>query len=185
MKIVVFILALTLAQCYNQPFLKSVEISDSQSNPLKYSVHFSPKGGCENAIVNLIRSAKKSIKVQAYGFTNSNIIKALEFVNSDVEVQVVLDKSNVKNSEGWVKGKSLSLFFDGKVYIDHKHSIAHNKVIIVDSEIVETGSYNFTEAAELHNAENCLIIYDKGLAKEYEDNFKLHLNHSELLKPSD
>jgi phosphatidylserine/phosphatidylglycerophosphate/cardiolipin synthase-like enzyme len=36
--------------------------------------------------------------------------------------------------------------------------IAHNKIIIIDSETVITGSFNFTKAAEEKNAENLLII---------------------------
>jgi phosphatidylserine/phosphatidylglycerophosphate/cardiolipin synthase-like enzyme len=52
-------------------------------------------------------------------------------------------------------------------YIDDKHAIAHNKIMIIDREIVVTGSFNFTKAAEEKNAENVLIIRDKGLAKVY------------------
>jgi phosphatidylserine/phosphatidylglycerophosphate/cardiolipin synthase-like enzyme len=167
----IFIFALILFQCSNQ-------------NQLKYSVHFSPKGGCEESIVQLIHSAKKSIKIQAYGFTNANIIKALIYPNPGVQVQVILDKSDAKG-DGFVEGASIASFSFGKVYIDKKHAIAHNKVIILDSEVVETGSYNFTENAELHNAENCLIIYDANLAKQYEDNWDLHLKHSEPLKLPD
>jgi phosphatidylserine/phosphatidylglycerophosphate/cardiolipin synthase-like enzyme len=33
-------------------------------------------------------------------------------------------------------------------YIDPVHGIAHNKIIIVDREVVITGSFNFTRAAE-------------------------------------
>jgi hypothetical protein len=31
--------------------------------------------------------------------------------------------------------------------IDGPHAIAHNKIMIIDEEIVITGSFNFTEAA--------------------------------------
>jgi phosphatidylserine/phosphatidylglycerophosphate/cardiolipin synthase-like enzyme len=33
-------------------------------------------------------------------------------------------------------------------YIDAAHSIAHNKVMIIDKLVVITGSFNFTKAAE-------------------------------------
>ena len=48
--------------------------------------------------------------------------------------------------------------------IDANHAIAHNKVIVIDGEIVLTGSFNFTKAAQEKNAENLLIIRDPALA---------------------
>lgn len=55
------------------------------------------------------------------------------------------------------------------VKIDASHAIAHNKVVI-DGEIVITGSFNFTKAAEENNAENLLIIHDRKLAERYIKN---------------
>jgi phosphatidylserine/phosphatidylglycerophosphate/cardiolipin synthase-like enzyme len=43
-------------------------------------------------------------------------------------------------------------------YIDDKHAIAHNKIMIIDRGTVITASFNFTKAAEERNAENLLII---------------------------
>jgi phosphatidylserine/phosphatidylglycerophosphate/cardiolipin synthase-like enzyme len=67
-----------------------------------------------------------------------------------------------------------------KVLIDDKHKIAHNKIMIIDSEIVITGSFNFTKSAEEGNAENLLIINSSDLAKKYIENWKKHEEHSEL-----
>ena len=64
-------------------------------------------------------------------------------------------------------------------FIDAAHAIAHNKVIIVDEETVLTGSFNFTKAAEERNAENLLVIHDKGLAAKYRENWEAHRRRSE------
>jgi phosphatidylserine/phosphatidylglycerophosphate/cardiolipin synthase-like enzyme len=64
-------------------------------------------------------------------------------------------------------------------YIDAKHAIAHNKVMIIDQMTVITGSFNFTKAAEVNNAENLLVIRSKELAKIYLDNWRKHEEHSE------
>jgi hypothetical protein len=40
-------------------------------------VHFSPKGGCTEAVVKEINAAKMTILVQAYSFTSVPIAKAL------------------------------------------------------------------------------------------------------------
>lgn len=49
----------------------------------------------------------------------------------------------------------------------------------MDGELVVTGSFNFTKAAEERNAENVLIVKDKGLAKLYQENWEAHRGHSE------
>ena len=63
--------------------------------------------------------------------------------------------------------------------IDAKHTIAHNKVMVIDGAVVITGSFNFTKAAEEKNAENLLVIRDRELAGKYVENWKDHAGHSE------
>jgi phosphatidylserine/phosphatidylglycerophosphate/cardiolipin synthase-like enzyme len=63
-------------------------------------------------------------------------------------------------------------------YIDAKHAIARNKVMVVDQRIVITGSFNFTRATEEKNAENLLVIQSQELAKAYRDNWQRHKEHS-------
>ena len=41
------------------------------------SVWFSPKGGCTDAIVEQVAQAKRTLDVQAYGFTSTEIAKAV------------------------------------------------------------------------------------------------------------
>ncbi len=140
-------------------------------------VYFSPKGGCTEGIVKNLDVAEKYVLVQAYSFTSKPIAEAL--VNAHkrgVKVKVLLDKSQRHG-----KGSKLSLLVDAgiSVSIDTKHSIAHNKVMIIDGVTVMTGSFNFTNAAEDKNAENLLVLHDKVVAKKYHDNWNKHQQHSE------
>jgi len=64
--------------------------------------------------------------------------------------------------------------------IDAAHAIAHNKIILIDDSLVLTGSFNFTKAAEEHNAENLLVSHDPILAKRYLENWPLDERHSRL-----
>lgn len=57
------------------------------------------------------------------------------------------------------------------VMIDAAHAIAHNKVMVIDSGVVITGSFNFSKAAEERNAENLLVIRSPELAKIYSANW--------------
>jgi phosphatidylserine/phosphatidylglycerophosphate/cardiolipin synthase-like enzyme len=63
--------------------------------------------------------------------------------------------------------------------IDDQHAIVHNKVMVIDSATILTGSCNFTKAAEGKNAENLLVIKDApALVKVYEANIHTHAAHS-------
>jgi len=63
--------------------------------------------------------------------------------------------------------------------MDAKHAIAHNKIMIIDSATVITGSFNFTKAAQQSNAENLLVLRDAAAAAKYEANWNIHVRHSE------
>ena len=66
-------------------------------------------------------------------------------------------------------------------FIDARHAIAHNKIIVVDRNVLITGSFNFTKAAEENNAENLLIMKgNKPLADAYIRNYNEHKGHSEV-----
>lgn len=149
--------------------------------PLSVAVHYSPKGGCTEAVVQELRSARHEILVQAYSFTSKPIAQALEEAKGrGVHVEILLDRSNEQEAYselGELLGKGIVPL------IDAHHAIAHNKVMILDGRTLITGSFNFTHQAEAENAENLLII--KGhpeLARSYRKNFMDHKAHCEAPK---
>jgi phosphatidylserine/phosphatidylglycerophosphate/cardiolipin synthase-like enzyme len=140
-------------------------------------VHFSPKGGCTEAVVQEINAARSTILVQAYSFTSAPIAKALVDAHKrGVDVRVVLDQSQrgeKYSSADFVQHAGIP------VWIDAKHAIAHNKVMVIDGATIITGSFNFTKSAEESNAENLLVIRSPELAAQYAANWNAHLGHSE------
>lgn len=145
--------------------------------PASVRVWFSPDGGCTEAIVTALKFAKKSVRVQAYSFTSAPIAAAVvEAHKRGVDVVVVLDKS--QRTENYSSADFLS-HAGVPVFIDAKHAIAHNKIIIIDGASVITGSFNFSKAAEERNAENLLWIQDAKLAAAYLANWQEHKAHSE------
>jgi phosphatidylserine/phosphatidylglycerophosphate/cardiolipin synthase-like enzyme len=142
------------------------------TTPSAVSVCFTPGGNCTDAIVNTLGDAKRTILVQAYSFTSAPLAKALlEAHKRGVQVQVILDKS--QRTE---KYSSADFLANQEVptMIDANHAIAHNKVIVIDGEVVITGSFNFTKAAQEKNAENLLSIRDQALAVQYTQNWETH-----------
>ena len=143
-----------------------------------WEVYFSPNGECTDAIIRELNKAQNTVLVQAYSFTSAPIAKALvDAHRRGVKIEVILDKSQRTQSYS----SATFLYNSGiPVKIDAQHSIAHNKVMIIDGETVITGSFNFTKAAEEKNAENLLIIHDERLASLYIKNWKEHADHSEV-----
>ena len=140
-------------------------------------VYFSPHGGCTDAVTAALANAQATVLVQAYSFTSAPIAKALVDAHKrGVRVQVLLDKS--QRREKYTEADFL-LHAGIATFIDAKHAIAHNKIMVIDGATILTGSFNFTRAAEEGNAENLLVIQDPGLAARYAQNWRSHAQHSE------
>jgi len=126
--------------------------------------------------VDALAAAKATVLVQAYSFTSAPIAKALVETHArGVDVQVILDRketgSRYSSADFVAHAKIVTL-------IDGAHTIAHNKVMVIDDETIITGSFNFTTAAERQNAENLLVIRDSALAARYAANWRAHAAHS-------
>jgi phosphatidylserine/phosphatidylglycerophosphate/cardiolipin synthase-like enzyme len=171
------ILLISVSICF--AVISSLQISlaaDITLNNVPVQIYFSPNGGCTEAIVKEISHAKSELLIQAYSFTSKEIAEAIVKAHKKgIYVEIILDKSNksAKYSAG-----DFTAHMGIITYIDDKHAIAHNKIMILDKETVITGSFNFTKAAEEKNAENLLIIKSKELAKIYTDNWNEHKKHS-------
>ncbi len=144
--------------------------------PTEAAVFFSPNGGAEDAIVRSIDSAKSRIRMQAFLFSNKEITGALIRAHQrGVKVDVIIDKKMPKKKPNTTE----DLIEAGvPTFFDTAHRTAHDKIIIVDDDIVLTGSFNFVKVAETKNGENLLILKSKPLAEEYVKNWEKHFTHS-------
>ncbi|GAB4162347.1 MAG: hypothetical protein Tsb006_0450 [Rickettsiaceae bacterium] len=150
----------------------------------RFNVCFTPPAGCGSLIAQEITKAKDSIYVQAYGLTSSSIIYQLKAAkDKGIDVKVLLDGGNLSDNEPVLKDLSQAGI---DVMFDKMPGIAHNKIIIIDKEKVITGSFNFTSAADNKNAENVLLIEDKGIAHIYLQNWlsRKHANAKRLYNNS-
>ncbi|MHA1558904.1 MAG: phospholipase D-like domain-containing protein [Alphaproteobacteria bacterium] len=139
-------------------------------NPAVWEVCFPPKQPCLPMIINAIRKARHSIRVQGYTLTSDSIVK--EFLNAHnqgIKIFVLLDKTQCS-----AHNDKVQTLYEKKVAIkiDYKPAIAHNKVMIIDNHTILTGSYNWTNGAEQKNAENLLRVNSVELTKEYINNFE-------------
>jgi phosphatidylserine/phosphatidylglycerophosphate/cardiolipin synthase-like enzyme len=127
-------------------------------------------------VVRALEHAQESVLVQAYSFTSAPIAKALlDAKKRGVKVDVILDRSPAEGA-----------LLVGRLPGSRRNSGPHrcgaraqNKVMVIDGATVITGSFNFTKAAEEHNAENLLVLEDKALASRYAENWRAHADHSD------
>lgn len=130
-------------------------------------VAFSPKNGGQDLIIKTINSAHKSICMATYSFTSKPIANAiLQAKLRGVAVKVVSDYR--ANGKHYTAAKYLAN--NGvDVRLNDNYAIMHNKFIIADRQTVETGSYNYSAAAENKNAENVMVIWNNPeIATKYQ-----------------
>jgi len=133
------------------------------------TAYFSPKGGCERAIIEWINKANKSIHIMIYSFTLDSIGNALiTAYKKGIEVLIVFEREQISKYSEDIKLKNAGI----NVKYDNNPALMHNKVMIIDNKVVLTGSFNWSSQAEDKNNENLLIIIDNELAELYEKEFQ-------------
>lgn len=151
------------------------------AEPTSMSVFFSPNGGCAQAVISEIDHAKHHIEILAYAFTSQPIARALlNAAQRSVLITAIVDPLSSRTMPRLLTPQPLDHI---RIYVDHAHAIQHNKVILIDGATIITGSYNWTTAAEQHNAENLLVIHSTAIATLYQTNWSLHLSHSSPIYP--
>jgi phosphatidylserine/phosphatidylglycerophosphate/cardiolipin synthase-like enzyme len=170
-------ISLALIACFFTARICAEVAAPQTFKPAAIQVFFSPRGGCTDAVVSALEGAKKSVFVQAYSFTSAPIARALvDAHRRGVKVQVILDKN--QRSEKYTSADFVA-HADISTFIDAKHAIAHNKIMVVAGAKVIIGSFNFTKTAEEKNAENPLVTSDPALAARYAANWQAHKERSE------
>lgn len=138
-------------------------------------VYFSPRGGCENQVINWINKANSSIHVLIYSFTLDSVGNALiEALDRHIEVKIVFEKGQIGQSSEYQRLRNSAV----DVRNDTNPSYMHDKIMIVDGKVVLTGSFNWSNNAENENNENLLIITSTSLATTYENEFQKIWNSS-------
>jgi phosphatidylserine/phosphatidylglycerophosphate/cardiolipin synthase-like enzyme len=173
---VFYIQSSELAQNYFAEFNRMFEkgqfgfITEPVINPIvkvgdaEIKTYFSPRGGTQQAILEELRKATKSIKFMAFSFTEKNMSQILiEKKKQGLNVEGVFDSCLID------KYSNYNLFRENKILSlkDGNQALLHHKTMIIDDETVITGSYNFSNSAENSNNEDTIIIKSKDFANLY------------------
>lgn len=143
-------------------------------------------------IINVLDNAKQSVMVAMAWFTNDEIFEALLSCRKrNVEVSLILMDDMINHADF---GVDFNKFIDagGHFYLFFKDiKMMHNKFCIIDHEVTITGSYNWTNYAEIRNCENIIISKETEIARKYVEEFDRLLssasvcNHFDILDIND
>ncbi len=132
-------------------------------------VLFSPEDKIVGNLIALVNDAQASIRFLAFSFTDYPLAQVMiDRARAGVDVRGVFETfgSNSPNSElrtFWCAGMP--------VRQDGNGSFLHHKLIIIDGNIVATGSLNYSSNADESNEENVLILDNAGIAALYLQEF--------------
>jgi phosphatidylserine/phosphatidylglycerophosphate/cardiolipin synthase-like enzyme len=126
------------------------------------------RDGLDEQLIRLLRSARRSIDMAIYDLELPAVAAALlDAHGRGLRVRVVTDTDNLKN-EAIESLKAADI----PVVDDRRGPIMHHKFVIVDGEIVWTGSWNFTPNETHRNDNNATLWRDGRLAENYAAEFE-------------
>jgi phosphatidylserine/phosphatidylglycerophosphate/cardiolipin synthase-like enzyme len=95
-----------------------------------------------------------------YSFTSPEVVRSLiRAKRRGVDVRVVLDQ---KANTGTASEAAMNLLTSVGIPVRtvSAYKIMHDKVIVADGRNTESGSFNFSRAADRSNSENVLVVWD-------------------------
>jgi phosphatidylserine/phosphatidylglycerophosphate/cardiolipin synthase-like enzyme len=148
-------------QVHARPGLVEWQSSPTQSPSGQVESAFSPHEGAEALVLKVIGSARREIKVLAYSFTSTRVTHALlGKAKEGVAISVVADATENTSQDRSGKARAaLSTLANAGVDVRliSVYAIHHDKVMVVDGHTVQTGSFNYSSAAEERNSENVIV----------------------------
>ncbi|KAJ1917350.1 hypothetical protein H4219_003261 [Mycoemilia scoparia] len=122
---------------------------------------FFPSEDSFNQLANALKSAKHSIDLAIYSFTDNDLSKIITNAHRNgIKVRIISEDDQVGKM-----GNDIEFLRDEASAPNE--SLMHNKFCIVDKRFVITGSYNWSKAARRQNQENILITNSPEAVQSY------------------
>jgi len=139
-------------------------------------LYFSPSDKTTSKINAVLNAATSSINVCMYTFTRDDLAQTLiAKMSGGTKVHVVMD-NNTDTGNEFATLQSAGM--DVHLKAASLTGLLHHKYAVIDADkpaetnVVVTGSHNWSSAAETANNENTLIIHSKHIANLYLQEFK-------------
>jgi len=137
--------------------------------PQDMEVCFSPDEPCDVKLVRLVQSAQKSIDVAIFDINLDQLAHELLVASKKMPVRILVDVRQAKGERSLVP---LLIKAGAQVRFGRQRGVMHNKFLIVDGRMVETGSFNYTNHASQANNENQIYLSNPAIVSRYQKRFK-------------
>ncbi|NDJ52519.1 MAG: phospholipase [Chloroflexi bacterium] len=144
---------------------------------IRIETYFAPEDDPILQMLEVVNGAQSSIHFMTFAFTRDDLGQAIVARGqAGVNVQGLFEQRGAAT-----EFSECNLFLNNgfNVAIDGNPRTLHHKVLIIDSQIVVTGSFNYSDNAVESNDENVLIIYDQQVAQLYEQEFQRRFAESQ------
>jgi phosphatidylserine/phosphatidylglycerophosphate/cardiolipin synthase-like enzyme len=129
---------------------------------------------CEEMVVTAVGRARDQILLAIYTFSNWQIAEALVAAKDrGVEVVVKADKGQMDFDAAQ---RVFSLLKQHEIPVEaiemQQRYHMHHKFMVIDREVVLTGSYNYTVAGSTVNYENLVLIVSQSITRRFIEEFE-------------
>lgn len=186
--IVVFILTSYISE-YTAALKAQQSLHQSSCNIIG-SALFSPDDNIQNTLIYLIDNEQKKISTAIFTLTQKDVAKAfINAKNRGVQLEFVVDRGYGNDRFSRIPqlaNHRIPIWVYQFSPSEKLNSLMHNKFCIFEENIDKkrllwTGSYNFTQSANLRNQENVLIIENESLIKKFQEQFDILKTRSILI----
>jgi len=125
------------------------------ADPKPNEACFSPDEACGAKLIRFVQGARKSLDVAVYDINIDQLVRHLALQSRQIKVRVIVDQRQSQGDHSLVQ---LLVAAGVQTRYGRQRGIMHNKFIIRDGTMMETGSFNFTNHATLANSENQLYL---------------------------
>lgn len=132
---------------------------------------FSERHDCAKRLVRLLEGTRESLDVCVFTITHDDLSDAIARARSrGVAVRLISD--DVKSTD---TGSDIERLRHGGVDVrmDRSRYHMHHKFAIFDRRVLLTGSFNWTRGAAMYNAENFVLLSDRRLLDQFQEEFDL------------
>jgi len=146
---------------------------------------FSPDEPCAAKLDRFMQSAEKTLDIAIYSINLENVVDTLIKKNDKTKIRIVVDKVQAHGAKSRVRQ-----LLEGGVNVRYgkQKGIMHNKFVIVDHRMLETGSFNYTNHASIANQENQIYLANPQIVMRYVERFEwiwensVEINLPELIR---
>lgn len=169
---------------FNEGWTAEKNSSKSVGQTTQAGVHcvlFAPDDNVQDELIKLIEQETRSIKMAIFMLTSKPITDALCAAHTrGVKIAIITD--NMCARERWSKIHQLTkagiaVYEYTPPTQSRANDLMHHKFVIFSHNIdnkalVWTGSFNFTQSAQVRNQENAIVLNDTDVVEKFSKQFK-------------